>query len=173
MAQEMTDISLPWHPESEKPMLPCVICYNGGELYWIGRYDNYMKIWLECGDWNEWQVMDGMCWIAENANIPFAWCDPSEFVPFEKKKPATHALYLKCNQCGFTDFVLREDAKEWECPSCLMKKKNLHICQGPDYQKCCEDDINRLFWSYNDVDDISLVIQVAHCPFCGYKAGDK
>jgi ribosomal protein L37AE/L43A len=35
-----------------------------------------------------------------------------------KEKPATHALHLRCDICGMTDFVLKEDAKEWNCPAC-------------------------------------------------------
>lgn len=43
----------------------------------------------------------------------------------KEKKPATEALHLKCNKCDLTDFVLKEDAKDWKCPRCKIEAADL------------------------------------------------
>jgi len=50
----------------------------------------------------------------------------------QKNHPATHALYLKCLECGLTDYVLKEDAKNWKCPSCPLANLITHWMPLPE-----------------------------------------
>lgn len=44
-----------------------------------------------------------------------------EKIKFSDLRPATHALHLKCNNCGRTDFDLPADEANWRCPLCSPK----------------------------------------------------
>lgn len=169
------EIDLPWRPESEKPTLSAVICYNGGELYWIGRYDNENGAWMECGDWAEWKVIEGMCWIEEDALIPFAWCDPREFVPFEKKKKdpliekrytvLSHGEIVEDPNGDYTLFSIIEKEVVWA----PLKEKELHRCEKDRY--FCEEKEGKLIFDGWNVGVYQ--VEVLCCPFCSFKAGEE
>lgn len=100
-------VQLPWHPESEKPTLDFVICTNGEGHYWIGKYDESLRdkpTWGQC--WLHATPTDcidmdatgpGWCY-SPDYKAPVTWCDPREFVPFEKKKAPDHL----CKDDNFT-----------------------------------------------------------------------
>lgn len=116
---EKDGIPFPWHPESHKPTVPFVICTNGDGHYWIGRY-------IDDGKYSDWQFCDPQgshsSLIAYMAP-PIAWIEPEKFVPFVKKIPDTYILHLTCYECGLTCVVFIKNAKEWECPTCSVKKR--------------------------------------------------
>lgn len=87
-AKEQDDIPLPWHPESEKPTVPFVICTNGEGHYWMGQYYDAN---------NRWVSKTAKCFnVYEDVKYePLAWCSPQEFVPYKKQ---LHRCEEKCNQ---------------------------------------------------------------------------
>ncbi|HEY5235875.1 MAG TPA: hypothetical protein VIJ14_06840 [Rhabdochlamydiaceae bacterium] len=84
----MTEIALPWHPESEKPTLPSVICTNGDGHYWIGSYSTANRRWRYSVPTPPHLTED--YGLSPQDCYPLAWCDPREFVPFEKKRKSHH-----------------------------------------------------------------------------------
>lgn len=83
----MKDIQLPWHPESEKPTLPFVICTNGEGHYWVGRYqfaNDGLLLPNPPQRKGSWEISGYDRW-EYRAAIPLAWIEPEKFVPFVKK----------------------------------------------------------------------------------------
>jgi|SRR5579872_612451 len=132
--KEQLNIILPWHPESEKPRLPFVICTNGEGHYWMGQYENKyaMAHWLIAQPIHKYSS-DG--WIhVDIAIAPLAWCDPTEFVPFEKRREVhqcegtTEYGSYKCGEnedgtfvCTVFDGMERARFGTEVCPFCGYK----------------------------------------------------
>ena len=139
----MTEIALPWHPESEKPTLPFVICTNGDGHYWLGRWFEYPNKTLPIHpilgirEWQSSHPIGGFTGGWTGSFTPLAWCDPTEFVPFKKE--------IIRHKCTNPYMICLEDfAGLW-----LMFREDLETTK----------------WSASE--------SVNFCPFCGYKAEGK
>lgn len=143
-------IDPPWHPESEKPDLPFVICTNGKGHYWISRcvtewggsatpsnYGWQVSLPLEKGIEDSYF---GLTKGWQTFTIPFlAWCDPREFVPFERKEKELH----RCEKEGYYKGKMSENFISWHHIMDKQPIENKRIVQIDRPVKYGEDDFKK------------------------------